>query len=171
VAGALISVRGDDRLKAAVLAVAAANRDLRRDINAATTSTIGPVWASEVTARAVTTLDRAALAKGARIKGGNPPSAVAASSTRKLKGGLIPADTWAPLEFGANRGKVTTYKRRGRKGGTHTVKRHTTRQLPARTRSGRVVMPAFAEVAPRTVSLWVSLVVKVYNDAVNGERG
>lgn len=168
-AGAVISVRGDDRLKAVVLAVKAANRDLRTRINKATTATIGPVWVSEVQSRALTSLDRAALAKGARVKAGNPPTAVAASSTRKLRGGLLPADQWAPVEFGATQGKVTTYDRVSVKGHRHKVTRHTTHQLPGIKRSGRVVFPAFAEVAPRTVALWVQLVVRVYADAVEGK--
>jgi len=39
------------------------------------------------------------------------------------------------------------------------------RGLPSRTPKGRVVYQAFADVAPRIVSLWVQLVVKKYNDA------
>lgn len=167
-ASAVISVRGDDRLKAAVLAVKAANRDLRSRLNKATVATIGPVWATEVTSRALTSLDRAALAKGSRVKAGNPPTAVAASSTKRLRGGLLPADQWAPVEFGGNQGKVTTYDRVSVKGHRHKVTRHTARQLPPANRAGRVVFPAFAEVAPRTVALWVQLIVRVYNEAVNG---
>lgn len=170
-AGGFVSVEDDDRLKAAVLAVAAANRDLTRDINAATRSVIGPVWEHEVAVRAVTPAQRATLVKGTKIKTGNPPVAQAAQSTKRLRGGLLPADQWWTYELGGNESKVTTYKRQGRRG-QHTVTRHTARQLPPRKRQGRVALPAFASVAPRAVSLWVSLVVKVYNDAVNGgDRG
>jgi hypothetical protein len=169
--GALLSVRGDDRLKAAALAVAAANRDLRRKIDAATRTTIGPVWVGEVASRQRTTLDRAVYGKGTRIKPGNPPTAVAASSTKALRGGLVPGDQWRVIEFGANRAKVTTYDRVSVKGKRHKVTRHTTRQLPPPTRRGRVAYPAFAEVAPRAVALWVQLIVRVYNEAVNGGKG
>lgn len=163
---AVLSVRGDDRLKAAVLAMKAADRDLKRKINQATVSTIGPVWASEVASRALSAVDQRVLGRGARVKAGNPPTALAASSTRALRGGLVPADSWAAYEFGQSRDRVTTYQRRSVKGQTHRVSRHTTRQLPARNRSGRVVYAAWQEVAPRTVSLWVQLIVRTYVDAV-----
>lgn len=165
----MLSVLGDDRLKAAVLAMKAADRDLRARINAATRDEIGPEWVHAVNQHAVRSLDRKVIASSARIKAGNPPVAVAATSTRKLRGGLVPAQQWAPIEFGGTFNKVTTYTRRSPKGRMHKVTRHTARQLPARQRSGRVAFPAFADIAPRAVSLWVSIIVKVYNDAVNGE--
>lgn len=168
----LLSVNADNRIKAAVVFVKLANRDLKRDIDAATRAVLGPVWVQEVQVRAVTPAQRAILVKGAKVKAGNPPVAQAATSGRKLKGGLVPADQWYSYEFGGDPAKVTTYQRQGRKGGApHKVTRHTARQLPPRKASGRVAMPAFAEVAPRAVSLWVSLVVKVYNNAVNGGNG
>lgn len=165
----MLSVTGDDRLKAAVLALKAADRDLRRTINAATKDVIGPVWTSAVEAEASSTLDRAVVVKGVRLKPGNPPSAVAASSVKRLRGGLLPADQWHAVEFGSDRNRVTTYQRRGRKGAAHTVRRHTTRQLPARTAGGRVAMPAFKAVAPRAVSLWVQIIVRKY--AVAAQEG
>lgn len=168
----LLSVNDDGRIKAAALAVAAANRSLKRDIDAATRSVMGPVWMREVTVRAVSPAQRAVLAKGAKVKAGNPPVAQAAQSGKRLRGGLVPSADWSGYEFGGRQDKLTTYSRKGRRGGAaHKVTRHTARQLPSFRRGGRVAYPAFATVAPRAVSLWVSLVVKVYNDAVNGGNG
>lgn len=161
----MLRVEGDDRLRAVVLAMKLTDRDLKKRINAATTGTIGPVWTAEVGRLAQTEQDRLILARGARVKAGNPPSAVAATSGRRLSGGLLPYTDWPIYEFGAiAREQRTTYKnRRGSK--TFTVTRRTRHQLPPRTPRGRVIYNAFSNVAPRAVSLWVQIVVKAYHDA------
>lgn len=161
--------RAPEALRAAVLALKAASRDLRTDINRATRETMNPVWKSLVEQRATSARDRAILGKGARIKAGNPPAGQAATSRRALRGGLSPVDNWQAIEFGADRERVTTYDRRSKNGGSHTVTRHTARQLPPRIRSGRVVYPAVADIGPRLASLWVSIIVRKYHDAA--EKG
>lgn len=166
----MLSVKGDDRLQAAVLALKAAPRDVRRIVSDDTRTVMGPVWVGAVNARASTRTDQVIIAKGARIKGGNPPTAVAATSTRKLRGGLIPAESFGPFEFGSPaRDTLTTYDRKNRKtAGQHRVTRHTRRQLPPAARSGRVAYPAFAEIAPRVVALWVQSIVRAYSQALEG---
>jgi hypothetical protein len=161
----VISVRGSRELKAVVIAVKAARQSVRNDINKATRATLGPVWKAEVASRARTQQDRKVLAQGARILAGNPPVLVAAKSTRKLKGGLVPVESWAGVEFGASGDDVTTYTRTSTKGTSHKVTRHTERQLPPRYRKGRVVYPASAEIAARAAALWVQLVVRVFHEA------
>ncbi|MBX9243413.1 hypothetical protein ICW40_01155 [Actinotalea ferrariae] len=165
----MLSVRESRELQAATLALKAADRELRNDINRSTTQTIGPVWKSVVAQHATGQMDARVLAQGARVKAGNPPTAVAATSRRKLRGGLVPVASWHAWEFGADRNAVTTYQRRSKTGGTHKVTRHTRRQLPPRIRTGRVIFPAFADVAPRAVSLWVQLIVRKYADAAEGK--
>lgn len=161
---------GESReLQAAVLAFKAADRDLRKRINAATRQTMNPVWRAELAERARTPLDRAVIVKGARIAAGNPPVAVAATSTRALRGGLVPAAAWPGVELGARRDRTTTYSRRSPSGGTHRVTRHTRRQLPARRAGGRIALPAMQEMGPRLASLWVQLIVRVYRDAAEGK--
>lgn len=172
-----LSVEADDTLKASVLAMKAADRDLKRAINTATRETMNPVWRSLVTAnlagaRAPTS---AVLDKGVRIAAGNPPVAKAAQSTRNVGHGgpLIPAKHYAALEFGAgDRNAYSTYTRKNRRsGGSHKVARRAMRGLPPRNRAGWVVYPAFAEIAPRMVSLWVQIIVKKYHDAAEGKGG
>jgi len=166
---------GDDRvLKAAVLAFKAADRDLRADINRATREKMNPVWRDVVQSRAAGQggLTSRMLGAGAKIAAGNPPVAKAAQSTRKVGRGLVPADDYGPWEFGVpNREKFTRYTRRNRvAGGSHKVRRRTMRGLPSKASGGRVVYPAWSEVAPRMVSLWVQLIVKTYHDAAEGRR-
>lgn len=166
-----ISVRDADELQAAVLALKLADRDLRREINRATVAVGNRIWKPLVAAHATRAMDARVLVPGARVKAGNPPTAVAAASRRPIgrTRRLVPADSWHAFEFGASDREVT-YDRRSRKGTVHRVTRHTRRQLPPRIRAGRVVFPAFAETAPRIVSLWVQLIVKKYAEAAEGRR-
>lgn len=158
------------QVRAAVLALKSAGRDLRSDINKATRETMNPVWRSLVSEHATSLRDRDVIARGARIKAGNPPAAVAATSRRPLSGGLVPADDWQPIEFGTgSRAVATTYRRRSPNGGTHSVTRRTRTGLPQHRRGGRVAYPAVADIAPRMVSLWVQLIVRKYHEAA--EKG
>lgn len=165
----MIAVGDVREAQAAVLAFKAADRDLRTRINTATRQTMAPVWRSMVDEHAVQPIDKAVLAKGARIATGNPPTAVAASSRRALSGGFTPAEDWPAREFGANRNTTTTYTRRSPRGTTHQVTRHTKRQLPNRDTSGRVVYASVRKIGPRLASLWVQLIVRTYYDAADGK--
>lgn len=147
-----------------------AGRELRNDINRATRAEMNPVWRSLVSLHSTYRRDGLVIARGARIKAGNPPVAVAATSKRPLSGGLVPAQDWHVIEFGAGaRERYTTYRRRSPNGGTHLVRRRTMRGLPRRIRSGRVAYPAVADIAPRMVSLWVQIIVRKYLEAA--EKG
>jgi hypothetical protein len=168
----MLSVRDSRELQASVLALKAADRELRSTISKATVQVGNQIWQPLVTAHATTHLDTRMLAVGARVKGGNPPVAMAANSRRALgrTKRLVPADRWPAFEFGANRESYSRYTRRSANGGTHTVARRTMKGLPPRNRKGRVVYPAFARAAPRMVSLWVQTIVKAYNDAAERRR-
>lgn len=160
---------GDHReLQAAVLALKALPRSLDKDVRKITVSTMNPEWRSAVEERAVTRLDRAVLAKGARIQGGNPPTMIAASSNRRLTGGMVPSESNMGVEFGSRGDRITTYNRRSPSGGTHRVRRHTARQLPRRNVKGRVVFAAARELTPRFAALWVQYIVRRVHEAFEG---
>lgn len=182
----MLSVGDARELEAAVLAMKAADRSLRSDINKATRGTMNPVWKSMVTSHLSGTdaMTSRMLNNGVRIAAGNPPRAMAAQSTKNVGSGgpLIPRQDFAGWEFGANRSLYSRYerknpvrpvrsgrRRRGNPSGSHTVTRRAMTGLPRLTPKGRVVYPAFAEIGPRMVSLWVQLIVKKYYDAVEGE--
>jgi hypothetical protein len=155
-------------LRAVVLALKAVDKANRADISKATRDTLNPIWREAIATHANgSRMDNLVFGKGARVAAGNPARAIAASSRRALRkgaGGFIPDEMGRALEFGADRGKTSTYTRRG-KGKSHSVTRRTTTGLPARNRKGRVVYPAFAEVAPRMVSLWTQIVVRNLHEA------
>lgn len=166
-----ISVRDIDQLRAVVLAFKVLPRDIRNDINKATREALNPIWRGEIEARLQSPMDKRVLGSGVRVKAGNPPSVLAATSTRAIGSSrrLKPAEGWAPWEFGADRDKVTTYTRRSTKGKTHQVKRHTARQMPARTKDGRVIFPAYHATVPRMASRWVQGVVRLIHEAAEGK--
>lgn len=157
--------RAPAAVRAAVLALKAADRGLRSDINKATREVLNPVWRQLIDQRTRTRRDDKVINKGVRIKAGNPPAGIAATSKRALSGGLVPSDSWQVLEFGADNGRVTTYDRRSKNGGTHKVTRHTTRQLPGVSRTGHIVYPSVKAMGPRLASLWVQLIVRKYYEA------
>lgn len=165
----MISVGDAPReLRAIVAALRVVEPELRREINTRTRSELGPVWKDAVASRARTSLDRAVLLPGTRIAAGNPPTAIAANSSRRRSGGMVPSEDWAPVEFGGDRSKVTTYKRRNPSGSTTSVTRHTARQLKPRRSSGWVVFDALAELGPRMASLWAATVVRTIYDKFEG---
>lgn len=171
----MLRVGDHEELQAAVLAMKAADRELKKRIDTATRTTMNPVWRDQVKASLAGErgLSDRVLGSGVRIAAGNPPAAMAAQSARGVGDGkrVIPREHYAGWEFGANRMAYSRYERRNRtRPGTHTVERRTMMHLPRRTPQGRAVYPAFAEVAPRMVSLWVQLIVKSYYDAAEGKR-
>jgi len=170
----VLKVGDAPELRAAVLAMKGVDREVRSRISKATRETMNPVWKSLVAVNATSHMDARIMVPGARIAAGNPPSAVAANSKRPLragKGGLTPAIHWRGFEFGSpSRNDYSRYKRTSPKGKVHTVERRTMRGMPPRTRTGRVVYPAFAEIAPRMVSLWVQIIVRTVHDAAEGKR-
>jgi len=125
-------------LQAALLSVRQAERDIRLDINATARKELKPIWQESLKGHAETRLELRALVPGARIAvGARNITAHAATSRRPLRGGLIPAVNYAPIEWGSNR---------------HN-------QFRSRTKNGRVVMPAAAMVITKAVAIWVVTIV------------
>jgi hypothetical protein len=169
------SARTEPLLRAVALGLKASDKAIKRDISATTRTTLNPIWREAIATHAAgSRMDYKVFGTGARVAAGNPSKAVAASSRRGLRKGknpLIPNELGRMMEFppGADL-KATTYQRKSAKGGTHSVTRHTMRGLPARRKGGRVVYPAWADTAPRMVSLWVQIVVRNLHEALE-EKG
>lgn len=168
----MLSARGSRELRAAGYALKLVPRDVRNSINRSMRAEMNPAWRGAVAERTRTALDRRVLNTGVRIAPGNPPVLYAAASSRAIRrgtGGLVPADDWHAVEFGADREKLVMYQRRNRKaGGTHRVIRHAQRGLPSRVPKGRVLMPAAAELAERLASLFTQTVIRGVMDAAEG---
>lgn len=164
-----ISVKNSKELLAAVLAIKAVDSTTRKQIRDHTASEISPEWSTSLASASKTDLDRAVLADTARVRVSDQNVALQSATVgKKLRGGLNPKIDYPAIEFGADRNKVTAYKRRTRHGET-TVTRHTRHQLPPITRKGRVVYPTASQFIPRYASLWVQTVVKTIYDAFEGK--
>lgn len=160
-----MSVHGADELRAVVLALKVVDRSIAKDIRAATVA-MSPDWTAELAGRARSRRDARILLAGARIAGGNPPAALAGSSTRRLPGGGRPTELASGQEFGSkSRGVKRTYSTRSPKGTAYRVSRRTHANQPPSRPTGRVVYPAVADIGPRMVALWVQLVVRKIYDA------
>ncbi|MGV8965341.1 MAG: hypothetical protein ACOH2F_03595 [Cellulomonas sp.] len=172
----MLSVGDHRELQAAVLALKAADKSIRNDISRATRAEMNPVWRELVSEHLSGTslMTGRVLGSGVRIAAGNPPVAKAAQSTRGIGQGkrINPSEDYPAWEFGVvDRNAYSKYRRRNRKaGGTHEVERRTMRALPRRVPKGRIVYPAFKEIAPRMVSLWVQIIVRKYAEALEGNR-
>jgi hypothetical protein len=80
-------------------------------------------------------------------------------SNRRLSGGATLAELARPIEFGSSGTRTTTYTRRGRRSGSHSVTRRTTEAFTPRRATGRVIWPGtYDVVAPRVLALWIGLV-------------
>lgn len=167
------SAATDDTLKAATLALKLMPRTMRNELNKETRAMGNAIWRPIVDSHAVTKLDKKVLAKGARVKPGNPMVLVAATSKRPLRkgtGALVPDQDGRGFEFGStSRANPREYSRRNRRAsGSHTVRRRTSRQMPASKPAGRVVYQAAAEAAPRISSFIVESVVRKIYEAHEG---
>jgi len=158
-------------IKAAVLAMKVMDKDLRKVINDQTRTQGNELWRGLLQMNATTTMDMRMLVKGARVAAGNPPRLIAAASKRKaLSGGMTPDLHGKTAEFGVkDREAVSTYTRKSRRGGSHTVKRRTRRGLPAYDPNGRVVYPAVADAMPRFISLWTQTIIRTVYDKFEGK--
>lgn len=161
------SARTVPLLRAVALALKAIDKPTRADISRESRTTMNPVWREAIATHAAgNRMDNLVFGKGARIAAGNPARAMAATSRRSLSGGFNPDRDGRALEFGVDPNKKATYTRKFKGGKAHTVTRRTNTGLPARNRKGRVVYPAFAEVAPRMVSMWVQIVVRNIHESL-----
>ena len=167
------SAATNDTLRAAVLALKLMPRTMRNELNKESRAMGNALWRPIVDSHASTPMDRLVLAKGARVKPGNPMVLVAGTSKRALRkgnGALIPNEYAPVFEFGSgNRPNKRQYERENRTNpGTHTVSRRTARQMPERRKNGRVVYQAAAEIAPRITAFWVQSIVRKIHKAHEG---
>lgn len=168
------SVKDNDELAAAALALKLMPRTLRNDLNKEVRKMGNAEWRPIVESNALTKMDKKILSKGARVKPGNPLTLIAASSKRPLRSGtgaLVPTDDWRGFEFGSSsKGNKREYERRNRTaGGSHTVHRRTQRQMPGRYKAGRVVYKSASEIGPRITAFWVQSIVRSIYKAHEGE--
>lgn len=167
----MLDVRQSRELQATILAMKAADRDLRLTIYKATRQEVSGLWVPALQRRASTRMQQRVLVKGARIRVSTDGfTLLAATSNRALPGGLVPSQEWAGSEFGARtrRAQIATHSRAGT---PYTVEKMINRQYMARVSQGRVAFDASSEVGTQAVRAWVRAVVDAYTEAAEGSAG
>ena len=162
-----INAASSREVQATILAIRAADKDLRREMHANVRSEVGGLWLPELGARARTRQDQAVIVRGARVESRTDGLRLrAATSGRFMRGWMVPADQWYAVEFGARRrrGQVT---RHTRKSGAVTYSATFNRGLPGRVKDGRIAFDAASEIITRAVGVWVRTIVDTYRKAAD----
>ena len=168
----MISLEGNDELRAVALGMKVIEREVKNEINRATRAELKPIWQTELDASmAGTNTFTARLLRGSRVSPGNPPTLYAATSRRPIGPSkrLNPAEHYYLAEFGGRDSLYRTYTRRSENGGSHQVRRRTNTGLPQQIRAGRVVYPAASQAAPRLAALWTQVFVRTVYEASEGK--
>lgn len=157
--GPVLDVRQSPELQAAVLALRQADRHIKRSINRDARAQLTPVWQAGLSRKARGPLERRAILPGAKITAGDRRlTAAAATSRRKLSGGLIPALDYPALEWGAKPRKRNIHGR-SRRGSPYQYSRTINTQFRPRTEHGHVAMAAAGDVIGEAVVLWLGVIV------------
>jgi hypothetical protein len=132
-----------------------------------------PEWrqaiASEIGSNGYEKLGYALILNSTRVAVGTQDIRLqAATSRRRLPGtGLTPTKHYYLYEFGADPKVVPI---RGRRGNTYyDYKRKVNTGLPPRHKYGRGAYKAAGTIVTRSIALWVSSVIQIYNDAARGK--
>jgi hypothetical protein len=166
-----ISVFESKELQALLLALRGFDKNLKKNIRAATKREAQPIWQQEVRERAETKLEQRVLAQSARVQVSDQNVTLrAAHIGRPLSGGLDPKTQWPAVEFGADTKAKRTYTATSSRGKRYNVTRRTSAQLRPRRASGRVVFPAAASAIPRLAALWVQTAVRQLHDSLEGKN-
>lgn len=161
-----IDIRGSRELQDVALALQGMDREARGVIRSYSKSVMTRPWLSEIAERADTPVEQRVISATATVAVSDQNIRIqSAAKGRKLSGGLNPKTDYAPVEFGANREKRTSYVRKGSR-----VDRRTARQMKPRNASGYVFYPAAREMIPRLASLWVQTIVKLTADIFEGRK-
>ena len=132
-----------------------ADRETQKAIRRATT-TVSPLLKDAALRRAHDPVSRKIAASGKVTPSRKGLKAVFGASGKHGSARL--SELTRPWEFGGNRDRYDTYRRKG-----HRVKRRTQKQIPPKASNGRFIYPAVATAAPRIVGAWVRAVVEVFD--------
>ncbi|WP_022899131.1 hypothetical protein [Humibacter albus] len=165
-----ISTKTTEALDATVKGLQIIDKTMQQRIRQATRELATPEWKEAVNAHLQgNPLQTRVLGDTAKLNVSNQNVMLTSgASSRRMKGGATPAELARNEEFGANRNRLTAYRRRT-KHGTQKVLRHTTHELMPLRRNGWTVYPAAADIIPRIASLWVQTFMRTVYEAFEGK--
>ena len=146
-----VSVLNSRELQAIIYATKAAPRDVAAAVRRATRGAIAPQWSKAVQSRARSVQQTRVIANTSKVRVSDQSVVLTSLSSRRkaLSGGLVPIEDGKGFEFGSP----------------------TAKQLPPVRKSGYVIYPAFADIVPRALALWVQTVLRVIHESLEGKRG
>lgn len=161
----------DDSVNAAIARFEAADDKLTLELAEAGRDKVGDMWSVVLADNSDGAQDLATLASGAHtVIGGDGFVLYAGESATPLSGGLVPADNWWAVEFGA-RTRKATFETTSRKGNKYMVTKMINRGLPNRQKFGRVAFKGASKTGTKLVGAWVDAILGVYRPAAGDDRG
>lgn len=128
-------------------------------------------WKQTLAQHANTRLEHRVLVDTARVRiSDQNVRLTSASLSRKLRGGLKPSVSYAPVEFGAEPSPGATETVRAKNGGTFTRRRDPHRPFKAPNRRGYVVYPSIAAVVPRVLAMYTQTFLRAIHEALEGKN-
>ena len=151
----MLDVRKSPELQAVILLLKTAATPARREMRAGARNELNALWKPTLSKFARTRLQEQVIVRNARSKVGSDQfEMLAATSRRKLRGGLDGSTRWQGAEFGASAKRVEVTIRGNRR--TQTIGRN----FGARQTRGKVAYPAARKTGPRIVAAWVNGIVR-----------
>ena len=167
-----VDARASREIQAILFGMRRAEPEINRSIRRYTKEAIVPEFQRSMAEHADPRLEHRALVRNAKATVSNQNIKLTAGRTgRALSGGLLPKRDAHAVEFGGDRAAKRTYEARSRKGNRFSVTRRTRAQLRPRRDRGWVFHPTAAAMIPRILSLWTQIVVREFNEALEGKRG
>lgn len=172
-----IDIRGSAELAAVVLALRDSTTTIQREYRQALQSMAGPAWAESVRGRVGTRMQARVLSDTARVRVSNQNVQLSAATVGRAlskrtggAGAAKPADLARLVEFGGSPSKYSTYRRKGKGGAEHDVRRRTMTGYGPRAPKGNAVYPALRVMVPRVASLVVQTCVRTLAEAMEGRK-
>ncbi len=165
-----IPVGASRELQALLLALRGARTDVNRQVRQHSREVIGPVYKRELAERVTSRVETRVIYDSARASVSNQNVRLtAATSKRKLSGGLVPARDFSAVEFGMNSGKTVDVTATSTRGKRYSYTRSMGSRFRPNRRGGYVFYPSIANIAPRIISLWIQTAVRTLGDAIDGK--
>ncbi len=167
----MLNATRSPELRAAIIALQRAQREIRLDINKTARKALKPEWLEALRGHVETRLEARALLPGARVAVGTRQITAHAGTSRKpLSGGLVPNEHSHVIEWGANN-RTRTITNVSPRGTRYQQTRVQGRQFRPRTKRGYVASPAARLIITRAVGLWVNTIVDQFREHWEVTRG
>lgn len=164
---ARVSAAASQEVAALIVAMKRIDRETAKAIRASVKADVNAIVSESLRGHSTSRLAVRGIADTTRVKLSDQNITVQAGAVKgSFANGLDARKSIKSLEFGSSGGRVTTYSRKSRKGGSHKVTRHTMRQFGPPIKGGRTFYPAVKDMAPRAVALYIQTFLRTVHDLI-----